>query len=245
MICPHSAMVRACLLVFAAVVARGGARASESPATAPIRIALAGDSTVATYPDNIAQKGWGQFLGLFFDDHVKVTNFAKGGRSTKTFLSEGLWAELLKSRPSIVLIQFGHNDSHSAENPEHTDPQGLYRSILERFIDETRAAGATPILVTPVQRRTATDNLIPYSDAMKGVASQRKVSLIDLHRSSGELYARLGPAGTAALAKSADDSTHFNAEGARLVAALVKDDLLICVPPLRGHLAHAPPAPAP
>ncbi len=208
-----------------------------------ILIALAGDSTVATYPEEIAQKGWGQYLQGGFSDRVVVANFAAGGRSTKTFIAEGRWAKLLLSRPDFILIQFGHNDSHAPDHPEHTDPEGLYRTLLLRMVDEARAIGATPILVTPVQRRTAKDSLAVYADAMRRVARERQVPLVDLHRLSGELYARLGPVGTAALARSSDDSTHFNAQGARIVAGLVRGGVADAVPALRAF-SSSPGTPA-
>jgi lysophospholipase L1-like esterase len=201
----------------------------------PLVIGIAGDSTVATYPDSTPQKGWGQFIQPYFDDGVRVENLAKGGRSTKTFLGEGLWDELLAKKPDIVLIQFGHNDSHTPDLPEHTDAEGNYKTILTRFVADVRAAGAEPILITPVQRRTPKDNLIPYANAMIEVATARKVKLIDLHTLSGQLYARLGKDGTAALEKP-DDRTHFNAEGARRIAGLVLQELLAAEPQLRVHL---------
>jgi len=75
-------------------------------------VAIAGDSTVASYPADSKQQGWGRYLQDEFSSDVKVVNLAKGGRSAKTFLQEGLWDKLIEARPNIVLIQFGHNDSH-------------------------------------------------------------------------------------------------------------------------------------
>lgn len=202
----------------------------------PIVISLAGDSTVCNYPETTTQRGWGQFIQPRFDDAVVVHNLAKGGRSTKTFLSEGIWTQLLATKPTVVLIQFGHNDSHSPEHPEHTDPQGEYKTILSRFVDDVRAIGALPILVTPVQRRTKVDSLIPYADAMIQVANEKKVTVIDLHKLSGELYQRIGPAATEAMAKDATDNTHFNINGASQIAILVMNELVKDVPELRAHL---------
>jgi lysophospholipase L1-like esterase len=203
---------------------------------APIVVGLAGDSTVCDYPATVDQAGWGQYLGDHFDSGVVVANLAKGGRSTKTFLNEGLWKSLLARHPDVILIQFGHNDSHSPDHPEHTDPSGEYATILRQFVDQARAQGALPILVTPVQRRTKEDSLLPYVAAMKAVAREKQVGVIDLHQTSGELYARLGPQGTAALEKAGQDHTHFNRAGAAQITDLVVPDLLAQVPALKAHL---------
>lgn len=204
-----------------------------------IRIALAGDSTVAIFGPKNPKKGWGMFLGDYFDHQVAIDNFAKSGRSTKTFLNEGWWAKVLQDRPNYILIQFGHNDSHAPSRPEHTDPNGLYTELLLRFVKEARAIGAIPILVTPVQRRTRTDTLIPYAEAMKRVAAETHTPLIDLHRTSGELYARLGPARTAELEATPTDHTHFNVAGAKRIAGLVAHDLIKVAPALRAHFTGA------
>lgn len=200
---------------------------------APLEIAIAGDSTVASHGAETVQRGWGQYLQDFFGNGVVVENFARDGRSTRTFLDQGLWKKLLQTRPNIVLIQFGHNDSHAPDHPEHTDAQGDYKAFLTEFVRESRAQGATPVLVTPVQRRTSVDTLIPYSTAMKEVAAALDVPLIDLHRLSGDLYARLGKEGTAALEKPGD-RTHFNAAGARQMAILVEAELVREIPELKA-----------
>ena len=213
--------------------------AAESHA---VVISIAGDSTVATNPDDSPQRGWGQYVQGYFDSGVAVHNFAKNGRSTKTFLSEGLWAELLASKPDLVLIQFGHNDSHSPTHPEHTDAGGDYKTYLARFVTEARAIGAEPILVTPVQRRGKEDSLLTYAQAMKEVARDLHVKLIDLHASSGALYASLGPEGVAPLERTGDH-THFSELGARKIAALVIPPLIELAPALKSHALdrHAAP----
>jgi lysophospholipase L1-like esterase len=202
----------------------------------PLRLVITGDSTVADYPTNQGQRGWGQFIPEYFNDHVKVTNLAKNGRSTKTFLKEGLWAKALALRPDIVLIQFGHNDSHDPKNPEATKADGDYTAYLKQFVKEARDIGALPILVTPVQRRTKVDSLLPYAEAMRKVAAEDHVPLIDLHKSSGELYRQLGPAGAAELAANDKDQTHFNEKGARAMTELVMKELPELDPRLKRNL---------
>ncbi|MEN9573375.1 MAG: hypothetical protein RL514_1230 [Verrucomicrobiota bacterium] len=198
---------------------------AEAPREA--RIAVIGDSTVCEYPATSNIRGWGHFLAPAFQAHVRVTNLAKSGRSTKTFIKEGLWTKTLAEKPDFVLIQFGHNDSHAKERPESTDAATNYRDFLRRYVDEARAGGATPVLVTPMHRRSfdqegkVTQELLPYADAMKAVAKEKQVALVDLHAASGELFQKLGDAGSADLSCSATDRTHFSEKGAKAMAELV------------------------
>jgi lysophospholipase L1-like esterase len=183
---------------------------------------------------------------------VTVTNLAVPGRSTKTFIQEGRWAEALQLRPQYVLVQFGHNDSHDPRNPESTDAATDYRAYLRRYIDESRAAGAQPIRVTPMVRRTFDDEgrlteapsglnrpLGDYARAMKAVGVEKDVPVIELYASSLALTRRLGPAGSAQLANTPGDATHFNEQGARVMAEVVMRGLPGAAPELAGLLAAA------
>ncbi|MBI5799729.1 MAG: hypothetical protein HZA92_03245 [Verrucomicrobia bacterium] len=213
------------LLVFSVALA---ARAVESP----LRIAILGDSTVCDYPADKPERGWGMCVEQQFPTGaVKVFNFARSGRSTKTFLKEGLWAKAKAAQPDVVLIQFGHNDSHAKDKPESTDAGTDFRDNLRLYVAESRALGATPILVTPMHRRTFNadgtlrDNLKPYAESMKAVAAELKVALIDLHAASGELFAKLGEKSNEQFANKPGDATHFNERGARAMAELVMREL--------------------
>ena len=205
--------------------------ASNAAATNTVRLVIVGDSTVCNYPDDQPTRGWGQFIQGFFNESVRVVNLAKSGGSTKTFIDEGLWQKALNERPNFVLIQFGHNDSHGSGRPESTDADTSFKEYLRRYIDDSRAIGATPLLVTPMCRRTfgpdgkLNDALRPYANAMKEVAAEKKVGVIDLHSTSGELFQKLGEAGSAELANKAGDRTHFNEKGARAMAELVMKEL--------------------
>jgi lysophospholipase L1-like esterase len=236
---------RVCLALLLAFCAPAVA---QSPATAPstapsrhvpLRIVVVGDSTVCEYPPSRPDRGWGMFLAEHFKPGtVEVINLAAAGRSTKTFIKEGRWAKALAEKPDIVLIQFGHNDSHAPEKPEATDAATDYRTYLRRYIDDTRAAGATPVLVTPMVRRTFNpdgtlqDALAPYADAMKTVAAEKHVGLVDLHASSKRLIQKLGPTASADLANRKGDATHFNEQGARAMAELVTTEIPAAAPAL-------------
>ncbi len=198
----------------------------------PVRIVLIGDSTVCDYPATRPDRGWGQFIAEKFQPgSVTVINLAAAGRSTKTFITEGRWTKVLAEKPAYVFIQFGHNDSHAPDKPESTDAATSYRDFLRRYIDEARAIHATPILVTPMVRRTfgpdgkLADNLTPYADAMKSVAAEKKAALIDLHTASTALIETLGHTAAQTLANKPSDRTHFNEKGARAMADLIIDAL--------------------
>ena len=207
-----------------------------------VRLVIIGDSTVCDYPATNECRGWGQFVQGYFKDSVRVINHAKSGRSTRSFIKEKLWQKALADQPSFVLIQFGHNDSHGPGRPESTDAATDYRDFLRRYITETRAAGATPILVTPMHRRVFNrdgkldDILKPYADAMKVVAAEMKVAVIDLHTKSGELFQKLGDIGSAEFANKPGDRTHFNEKGARAMAEMVMKELPVVEPALKLHL---------
>lgn len=196
---------------------------------ASLKIALIGDSTVCDYPEESPQRGWGQLLSEFLPPCVTILNEAKGGLSTKTYPSKQ-WEKILAIRPDLVLIQFGHNDSHASDRPESTKPEGDYTENLRRYVTEARGAGITPILVTPMHRRVfdakgvLSRELLPYVTAMKKVADALQVPLIDLYEASDTLFQTLGDEGSASLTLPGD-RTHFTAEGARLMASQVAQRL--------------------
>jgi len=178
----------------------------------------------------------------FQQGSVKVINLAAAGRSTKTFIKEGRWQKALDEKPDYVLIQFGHNDSHDPGKPEATDAATDYKDYLRHYIDDTRAIVATPILVTPMVRRTfradggLDDGLQRYADAMEGVGVEKKVPVIDLHASSKKLVEQLGPEKSAEMANKQGDNTHFNENGARAMADLVMKELPVAAPKLKDYL---------
>lgn len=210
----------------------------------PIKIAMIGDSTMASYAnppeDRPSLTGWGQVFELFFNDKVKVSNHAQSGRSSKSFLREGRWEPVLREKPDFVFIQFGHNDQ-PGKGDRTTDPNGDFQDNLRKYIDEAVAAGVKPVLVTPVARRIfengkAATTLTPYADAMKKVAAEKKVPLVDLHAASFKLFDELGDVASADLSASANDRTHFSHKGAMEVAKLVAKRLSLDVPALRVYL---------
>ncbi len=223
----------------------------------PITIWMAGDSTMAEkQPDKRPETGWGESFGQFFrTGEVRIANRAMNGRSTRTFIAEHRWQAIVDSvkRGDYVFIQFGHND----ESPDKTDrytPPADFRANLARMVDDVRAKGATPVLLTPVRRRKfdeaghLVDTHGEYPDLVRAVAAERKVALIDMHRSSGDVLSRLGPDSSRAVflqlrpgenpnyPNGIEDNTHFRPLGAELMAGLAAKELRTAVPALAAHL---------
>ncbi len=208
-----------------------------------ITVWLAGDSTVCDQPlDRSPVTGWGTPFASFFDSTVVVKNHAKGGRSTRTFISEGRWETIKKEMKAgdYVFIQFGHNDE--AKEPQYKDrytPVPDYKKNLALMIADTRAHNATPVLVKPVSRMrfsndgTALETHTDYTAAVWEIGKQYKVPVIDLDAHSRKLLQQLGPEPSKMLFMYLDsmqhphypngkkDGTHFNEYGARRMAELV------------------------
>jgi lysophospholipase L1-like esterase len=215
------------------------------PGKKHISIFLAGDSTIAiketkAYPET----GWGMPFTYFWDSTVTVVNKAKNGRSTKTFISEGLWKSIVDEAKEgdYVLIQFGHNDE-SVEKKERYATPDTFKMNLTKFVMETRAKKATPILLTPVSRRKfdkegkALETHAAYSALTKEVAAEQQVLLIDLDEKSRALYQQFGESSSKLLFLQLQpgehpnypdgkvDNTHFSELGARLIAQIVLAEL--------------------
>ena len=242
-----------------AALALAAAVAATSAAPGP-RIVIASDSTAANYTaDRYPQMGWGMVLKCSLDPTVQVVNLARGGRSTKTFIEEGLWDQLVAQlQPGdTVLIQFGHNDADTKKIERHTDPNGAYDVNLRRFVADVRRAKATPVLVTPIARwmwenGQPKDAHAPYAATIHRVATDLKVPLVDL---DGDMMAALKARGELAsqrlylqyksydhVARYPDgiaDDTHINEQGARLGAALVATRLAGLKLPISRHVHPA------
>lgn len=226
------------------------------PAKKKIKIFLAGDSTMSiketkAYPET----GWGMPFVYFWDSTVKIVNRAKNGRSTKTFLSEGLWKFIYDEagEGDYVFIQFGHNDESKEKGERYATPD-TFKMILTRFINETKEKKATPILLTPVSRRKfdKEGKALPtheiYSALVKDVAKEQNVLLIDLDEKSRALYQQFGVENSKLLflqlkpgehpnyPEGKEDNTHFNELGARLIAQLILGEIKKSLPELAERI---------
>jgi pectinesterase len=126
-----------------------------------ITIFMIGDSTMANKPleGGNQERGWGHVLGGYFSENIRVENHARNGRSSKSFIDEGLWEVVInKVKPGdYVFIQFGHNDE-KADEKRHTDPGSTFDANLRRFVKETRAKGGIPVLFNAIVRRNFRNN---------------------------------------------------------------------------------------
>ncbi|WP_115530342.1 rhamnogalacturonan acetylesterase [Xanthomonas campestris] len=191
--------------------------ATSTTPLAASKIVLVGDSTTAV------QSGWGpSFCAQHVTSFLSCLNLARGGRSTSNYRAEGSWEIALKElrsggyRQVVVLIQFGHNDQPGKPG-RSTDLATEFPANLRRYVNEARAAGALPVLVTPLTRRQfehgqLIDDLAPWAAATRAVARELQVPLIDLHARSRALVQGMGPVLAMRLAQRP-------AEPAQLVAA--------------------------
>lgn len=219
---------------------------------------LIGDSTMANKPVIPAnpERGWGQMLPVFFQESIRVENHAVNGRSSKSFMAEGRWAAITNRLKAgdWVIIQFGHNDEKDADPQRFTQPFGSFQTNLVRYVQETRQAGANPILATAVVRRSfnAEGKLIDthrdYIPAVGQIAAAHRVPLLDLNARSAELVQRLGverskplylwvgPEDYPGMKSPKEDNTHFSPYGATRMCDLAVDEISKTVPDLAAHL---------
>ncbi len=212
----------------------------------PITIFMIGDSTMANkVPERFPETGWGQLFGQFFNDKVKVDNYAVNGRSSKSFIDEGRWEKVYQQlKPGdYVFIQFGHNDQKADSPDRYTNPYSSYRANLERYVTETRSKGAVPIILSSIVRRkfnekgTLEDTHGAYPFLARICAKEMGADFIDLQLLTEKLVTQLGPKQSEMLflilkpgesgnyPQGITDNTHLNNNGAKQVATLVANEL--------------------
>ena len=232
------------------------ANEATRPAGAKVRIELIGDSTQT---DNA---GYGRGFCANFNGQVNCVNMARGGASTKTFRSLGLWDKALTTKPDYMVIQFGHNDSEKVDGKAENDRQvslAEYEANLRGFITEARAAAIKPVLCTPLTRRyfgpdgKIHSDLLNHTATMKKIAGDMKVPLIDLQTESIAYLDKVGEAAGNKLAitkkddtgKTIYDKTHLDWAGSYIFGRMVAADLGKVVPELAKYvLPQAAPLPA-
>ena len=223
----------------AAMLPPEGVKAMKILRGGPVKIVLVGDSTVN------AGGGWGKGFCDIVTSNVTCVNEALNGRSTKSFIDEGAWAKALADKGDYYLIQFGHNDQ-KPDASRHTDPETTYAEYVCRYIRETEAIGAVPVVVTSLSRRTYKDgklveDLNAYAMAAKRVGMEENVTVIDLNGLSTKLLdgmtqeeadgfdAETHPDAKAENAGKAApklDRTHLNAKGQAVFGRMVADQLV-------------------
>jgi lysophospholipase L1-like esterase len=205
-----------------------------------------GDSTASLYTaDLFPRMGWAQPLPDFFAPAcATIQDKALSGRSSKSFFDEGAWTPIRDALRAgdTVLIQFGHNDEKSDDPTLFTDPFTTYEQYLSIYIDDSKAKGATPILLTSINRNKWSAGLLSdthgnYPVAVRQLAAARQVSLVDMTALTKSYFERIGQAATTLLfmdlapgqfpnypAGNVDD-THLQEVGARLIGQMTLADL--------------------
>lgn len=231
-------------------IKRGGNEAVVTGAVKEnVRIFIAGDSTAQSYRDNMApQAGWGQMLGLFFDDSVEVVNRAIAGRSLKSFFDEGRWASILDEAESgdYVIIQFGHNDG-AWNKPERYISYEDFTVMLENeYILPALSKGLNPVIATQTQSHWFDENTgligepgdeVSYASLLRDAAKKFNLPLLEVNNLSRALENSLGEEESRKLHLYAEageyekypdgvsDNTHFSYCGAFEIAGIVASEL--------------------
>ena len=226
--------------------------AALSTVLSSFTIHLTGDSTMAdkdikggTNPE----RGWGMMFPNFLDEGVDVINYAKNGRSTKSFIDEGLWDKVLGNlkEGDYVFIQFGHNDSKQSDSVRYAAPWGAYKANLEKFVLQTREKGGKPVLLTPVARRWFKEGGLDrnchgdYPIVMKKVAEELNVPLLDMTSVTLDWLEGLGDEGSRPyymISTGKSDNTHTVARGARKLAEMTCTEIRKSLPEIAEHLIH-------
>lgn len=216
-------------------------------------IFLCGNSTVVDQ-DYEPWASWGQIIPRFFNDKICFANYAESGESANTFIAAGRLKKALSQmkKGDYIFMEFGHNDQK-----QKGPGKGAYYSYmtsLKTFIDEARARGAHPVLVTPTQRRSfgpdgkIKDTHEDYPEAMRWLAAKENIPLIDLNEMTRTFYEAMGveeskkafvhyPAGTYPnQTKDFADNTHFNPYGAYEIAKCIIEGMKKLNLPIIQHL---------
>ena len=211
---------------------------------------IIGDSTVQNGSGKGSDSlwGWGSFMNLFLDTNkIEIQNHAKGGRSSRTFLTDGRWDFIMKTikKGDYVLMQFGHNDggeladtlrargtikgigeeSKDIYNPIRKVNETVYTYgyYMRKYADETKAKGAIPIILSPIPRNKFDKNgkieKDQYGIWAQEVAKQTGAYFLDLNTMVIAKYEEMGSEKVKAFFPK--DHTHTNEAGATFNAELV------------------------
>jgi len=200
-------------------------------------IYLCGNSTVVDQ-DREPWTSWGQIFGYWLNDQIGVANYAQSGLTASSFYAQNRLKKIcaLAKPGDYVFIEFGHND----QKEKNAGAGAFYNfaHMLKIYVDQIRAKGANPVFVTPTQRRAWDGNKIrethgQYPDAMRFVAKDLNVPLIELHDMTRTFFETLGvedskrslvhyPTGTfPGQVKAFEDNTHWNPYGAYEISLMI------------------------
>jgi len=216
---------------------------------------IIGDSTVRNGSGTGADKlwGWGSFMAEDFDTtRISVSNQAIGGRSSRTFITEGRWDKIMATmkKGDYVIMQFGHNDGGPLDDTARArgtirgigdDSKEVYNPIMKKqeivytygyymrkYIRDTKAKGAIPIVCSPIPRNDWKDGKVirstdTYAKWAKEVAEQEKAYFIDLNELVSLKYEAMGAEAVKAFFPV--DVTHTDMDGAKVNRDIVISEL--------------------
>ena len=210
------------------------------------KLYIAGDSTASIKLDiKRPETGWGEFLDEFITPNIEVINYAQNGKSTKSFITEGLLERIDHEiqEDDYLLIQFGHNDEKLEDPSRYTDPRTEYKENLMRFVLTAKKHQAIPILLTSITRRKFKDGKLEkhtvgeYPNQMKEFAREHQILLIDTYKITHQIigdagveyskkfYLHLTPGDFINYPNGITDDTHLSPFGARMIASLIAVEL--------------------
>ncbi len=216
---------------------------------------IIGDSTVKNGDGKNTNQlqGWGSFIDTYFDTtRITVENDAIGGRSSRTFMTDGRWDKILSTlqRGDYVIMQFGHNDGGALDDTARArgtikgvgdDSKEIYNPIrkqkevvhsygwyMRKYVNDTKAAGAVPIVCSPIPRNDWKDGKVARSNDgyalwARQIAMQTGAYFIDLNNIIGDAFEKIGQEKTASFFPQ--EHTHTNKEGAIFNADIVIDGI--------------------
>lgn len=240
-------MLRGLLLLAVFSFSESASLAQQLP-----KLVLVGDSTVNNASGDF--RGWGNVIGEFFDPtKIEVVNKARGGRSSRTFITEGLWDQITPTlaKGDIVLIQFGHNDGGpidkdrargslngignetkeaTIEAKQKKEIVRTFGSYLRTYVADAKAKGAIVVLLSPVPRNRWTENKVEraaetYGGWSKAIAKETSSYFLDLNEITAAKYEKDGSAKVATDYFTKIDNTHTSLAGARVNAESVVEGL--------------------
>ncbi len=249
-------------LVQKAVIPQGSAIIKPTPSThteGKLVLRLMGDSTMADkdLSKQNPERGWGHRLPAHLDTMAVVKNYAQNGRSTKSFITLGLWDQVVNDLKAgeYLIIEFGHNDAKESDTLRYAPANGLYKENLEKFASYALSIGAHPVILAPVARRwftsqgeLQTDCHGDYPEAARSVAEKLGIPYIDANVITQNWLRTLGDEGSRPyymwIEKGTSprhpdglaDNTHTNEKGARKIVDLLLPELVKVIPGLEDHI---------
>jgi lysophospholipase L1-like esterase len=252
MISKHGTAAYVAVLILSWTGMQAQVRQSAPPPIEHIKVVLIGDSSVAPVG------GWGLKFCAHLTGDADCLDMAKDGRSSKSYLDEGLWSKALDEKGQFYFILFGGNDQKDPVSL-HTDPETTFKANLHRYISDVRKIGGTPVLVTSMTRRNFKDGklivdpLHEYAAAMREVAAEDHVALVDLYKLSRALIEpmtqeqadqynmiRHPDAKAEGATATTPDRTHLNDFGKRVFGDMVAQAAYDAVPALRPYIQLTP-----